>query len=79
MDNLGTIVLYVMNVMHAKGISLKINLMISGNYVVIMIVMMSIYVYMYVCMSFHQGLCLFYANMYIYICMYVCCCLTESS
>ena len=35
-----------------KGSSLNLDLMISGNYVVIMIMLMSIYVYMYVCMSF---------------------------
>ena len=34
-----------------KGCSLNLDLMISGNYVVIMIMLISLYVYMYVCMS----------------------------
>ena len=36
-----------------KGSSLNLDLMISGNCVVIMIMLMSIYVYMYVCMSLY--------------------------
>ena len=34
-----------------KGNSLNLDLMVSGNYVMIMIMLMFIYVYMYVCMS----------------------------
>ena len=33
-----------------KGHSLNLDLMISGNYVVIMIMLMSLYVYRYICM-----------------------------
>jgi len=32
-----------------KGSSLNLDLMLSSNYVVIMIILMSIYAYMYVC------------------------------
>ena len=35
-----------------KGNSLNLDLMVSSNYVVIMIMLMSIYVCMYVCRSF---------------------------
>ena len=34
-----------------KGISLNLDLMLFGNYFVIMIMLKFIYVYMYVCMS----------------------------
>ena len=33
-----------------KGISLNLDLMVSGTYVLTMIMLTSIYVYMYVCM-----------------------------
>ena len=35
-----------------KGSPLNLDLMILGNYVVIMIMLMTMYVQMYVCMSF---------------------------
>ena len=43
--------------------------MLYGNYVVIMIMFMSIYVDMYVCRCL-TGSWLLYANDYIYVCMY---------
>ena len=39
-----------------KGISLNLDLMVSGNYVVIMIMLMFIYVYMYVLEIFEHYL-----------------------
>ena len=66
-----------------KGSSLKLNLMISSNYVVSMIMLVSIYVSMYVCkcvMServFMDNGCLM-INVYMYICVCVCCCLIGS-
>ena len=64
-----------------KGSSLKLSLMIFGSYIVIMIMLISIYVH--VCMyciflEGHQGSSLFYANDYVYTCVYVCHCLTGS-
>ena len=64
-----------------KECSLNLDLMISGNYVVNMIMLMSIYVYMYVCMSCMTGLSwimIVYANVYIYIYVYVSMSLSDS-
>jgi len=62
-----------------KGNSLNLDLMLFKNYVVNMIMLMSIYVYMSLCMSFsnrvvknHDGL------MLMFICIYVCHCLIGS-
>ena len=60
-----------------KGRSLNLELMLFGNYVVIMIMLMFIYVYMYVCTYVVSDSVIinhdyFYANAY----MYAYCCLT---
>ena len=66
-----------------KGSSLNIELMIYGNYVVIMIILTSIYVYMYVCMPLSDRVvkdhdCLMLMFVCIYVCMYVCSFMTRS-
>lgn len=57
-----------MHYMH-KGSSLNVDLMLSGNYVMTVIMLMFIYVYMYVCMYVCMlcltGSWLFYANVYV--------------
>lgn len=63
-----------------KGISLNLNLTISSNYVVFMIMIISIYVCMYVCMPFSYRVVRDYDFfMLMFICMYVCRYLTWSS
>ena len=63
-----------------KGSSLNLELMLSGNYDVIVIIFLFICVYMYVCMYFVSDRvvmdlgCLI-LNVYMYICAYVCRCL----
>lgn len=60
-----------------KGSSINLDLMLLSNYVVIMIIMMSIYVYMYACMSLsdrvvkdHNFFMLVF--LYKYVSMYLC-------
>ena len=56
-----------------KGSSLNIDLMISGNYSVIMTLAMSIYVYMYVSMLLSDRVIMDYDFfMLMFICMYAC-------
>jgi len=58
-----------------KCISLNLDLFIFGNFVLIMIMLMTIciHVCMYVLVSHgYHGSCLFYANVYIYIHMHEC-------
>jgi len=67
-----------------KGSSLNLDLMISGNYIMIMIMLMFIYACMYVCMYVvfdraNMDNDFFYANGYMRICICVCCYLTGSS
>lgn len=59
-----------------KWSSLNCDLIISGNYVVITIILMFIYVYMYVCMyvvvwQYHDCLMLIFICIYVYVCMLV--------
>ena len=59
-----------------KGSTLNLDLMIFGNYVVIMITLMSIYVYLYVCISLSDRVirdhdCFMLMFISIYVCMYV--------
>ena len=59
-----------------KGSYLNLDLMISGNHVVIRIRLMSIYVYMYVHMSFSDRVirdrdCFMMMSICVYICIYV--------
>lgn len=56
-----------------KGSSLKLDLMILENYVVIMDMLMSLYLYMYVCMSLSDKVVRDHDFfMLMFICMYVC-------
>lgn len=59
-----------------KGSFLNLDLMIYGNYVVIMIMLMPIYVYMYICMPLFDRVvmdhdCLMLMFICICVCMYV--------
>jgi len=61
-----------------KGSSLNIDLMISGNYSVIMTLAMSIYVYMYVSMLLSDRVIMDYDFfMLMYVCMHVCMSLSD--
>lgn len=66
------------------GSSLNLEFMISSRYVVIMIMLMSICVYMYVCMYVMSDRVImdhdYFMLIFIctYVCMYVCCWLTRS-
>lgn len=59
-----------------KGSYLNLDLMNVGNYVVIMIMMMPIFVYMYACMSLFDRVvrdhyCFMLITICIHVCMYV--------
>ena len=57
-----------------KGVSLNLDLMVHGNYVVFMIMLMSIYVYMYACMYVISDRVIIDHDcfMLMFICLYVC-------
>jgi len=58
-----------------KGSSLNLDLINNGNYVVIMIMLMSICVYMYVCMLLYDMFIRDHGYfMLMFICIYVCMC-----
>ena len=64
-----------------KGSSINLDLMLYGNYVMIMTMLKFLYVCMYVCM--YVVVCqdddCFILNVYVYVSMYICHCLIGSS
>lgn len=62
-----------------KGGSINLDLMISSNYVVIMIMLTCLYVYMYICMFLFEWVIKYHDYfIMIFVCMYVCHCVRGS-